>query len=89
MDIRASVFDMLKQNNSVSRNVTDTYIEDSRTQVLTRYYMLTVTYTIKKFKNGATAPTENPERKDGGWQRGGGGYPRDGGGGMPPPPPGN
>ena len=89
LDIRASVFDMLKQNNSVSRNVTDTYIEDSRTQVLTRYYMLTVTYTIKKFKNGATAPTENPERKDGGWQRGGGGYPRDGGGGMPPPPPGN
>ena len=85
LDVRVSVFDMLKQNNSINRNVTDTYIEDSHTQVLTRYYMLTVTYTIKNFKNGATAPTETPERKEGGWQRGGGGN----GGGMPPPPPGN
>jgi hypothetical protein len=91
LDVRASVFDMLKQNNSISRNVTDTYIEDSQTQVLTRYYMLTVTYTIKNFKNGATPPTENPERREGGFRQGGM-YPRDGGGnggGMPPPPPGN
>ena len=78
LDVRISVFDMLKQNNSVSRNVTDTYIEDSRTQVLTRYYMLTVTYTIKNFKNGATAPTENTQGRDG--------FHRGEGGGMPPPP---
>ena len=79
LDIRVSVFDMLKQNNSISRNVTDTYI------VLTRYYMLTVTYTIKNFKNGAAPPTETPEKKEGGWQRGNGAsYPRDVGG-MPPP----
>jgi hypothetical protein len=80
LDVRVSVFDALKQNNSISRNVTDTYIEDSRTQVLTRYYMLTVTYTIKNFKNGATAPTENTDKQDG-FRPGGGGYQRDGGGG--------
>ena len=80
LDVRVTVFDVLKQNNSISRSVTDTYIQDSKTNVLTRYYMLVVTYTIKKFKNGS-APTENqnPEKRDGwpgrdggGWQRGGG-----------------
>ncbi len=62
LDVRLSVFDMLKQNKSISRNVTDTYIEDTRTQALTCYYMLTVTYTIKNFKYGATAPTELTEK---------------------------
>ena len=83
LDVRITVFDLLKQNNSISRTVTDTYIQDSQTTVLTRYYMLIVTYTIKKFKSGAP-PTENTERRDrDGFP--GGGYPR-GGGGMPPPP---
>lgn len=83
LDVRASVFDALKQNNNINRNVTDTYIEDSHTQVLTRYYMLTITYTIKNFKNGATVPTENTDKQDG-FRRGdggGGGYRPDGGGG--------
>jgi hypothetical protein len=90
LDVRASVFDALKQNNNISRNVTDTYIEDDRTQVLTRYYMITVTYTIRNFKNGSGPPTENPERRDG-YRQGGGGYRGGdgGGGGMPPPPGGN
>jgi uncharacterized membrane protein YgcG len=63
LDIRLSVFDILKQNNSISRNVTETYIEDSHTQVLTQYYMLTVTYNIKKFK-GMSAPAETPKSDD-------------------------
>jgi len=51
LDVRVSIFDVLKQNNSITRNVTETYIEDSHTQVLTQYYMLTITYNLKKFKN--------------------------------------
>jgi hypothetical protein len=47
LDIRASVNDILNQNSGVSRNVTETYVEDTRTQVLKRYLMLTVTYTLK------------------------------------------
>jgi hypothetical protein len=58
LDVRLSIFDILKQNNSISRNVTETYIEDSHTQVLTQYYMLTLTYNIKKFR-GQTPPAEN------------------------------
>lgn len=50
LEIKASVFDILKQNNSISRTVTETYIEDSQTRVLTRYFMFTLTYTLRNFK---------------------------------------
>lgn len=60
LDMRLSVFDLLKQNNSVNRNITETYIEDSNTRVLQRYIMLTATYTIRKFKTkGAEPGTDN------------------------------
>jgi hypothetical protein len=49
-EIRLSVFDLLNQNNSINRSVTETYIEDTRTRVLNRYFMLTFTYNIRKFK---------------------------------------
>jgi hypothetical protein len=48
-EVKASVFDMLGQNTSISRTVTETYIEDSQTKVLTRYYMLTLPYTLRRF----------------------------------------
>jgi hypothetical protein len=46
-EFRLSVFDLLNQNSSISRNITGSYIEDSRTNALKRYLMLTFTYTIK------------------------------------------
>jgi len=49
-DLRLSVFDILKQNTSITRNTTDTYIEDVQTNVLQRYFMVSFTYNIKKFK---------------------------------------
>lgn len=49
-EIMLSTFDALKQNNTVSRNVTETYVEDIRTNVLQRYFMLTFTYNIRKYK---------------------------------------
>lgn len=44
-----SNFDLLNNNNSIIRNVTDYYIEDLQTQVLNRYFMLTLTYNLRKF----------------------------------------
>jgi uncharacterized membrane protein YgcG len=90
-ELKLSVFDLFNQNRSISRNVTETYIEDARTQVLTRYAMLTFTYTLRNFKAGAsTAPVDEPgERRfqrppgmEGGFPGGGrpGGFP---GGGRP------
>ena len=50
LEVKLIAFDILNQNNSISRDVTETYIEDRQTNVLTRYFMLTVTYNIRNFK---------------------------------------
>jgi hypothetical protein len=49
-EIRFSVFDMLGQNQSITRNVTELYIEDTQTNLLQRYFMITFTYNVKVFK---------------------------------------
>ncbi|WP_276131618.1 TonB-dependent receptor [Polluticoccus soli] len=58
LDLRLSVYDILNQNRAISRTVTETYIEDSFTNVLQRYFMLTLTYTLRNFASGKTS---NPE----------------------------
>lgn len=49
-ELRLNVFDLLKQNNSISRNINTAYIEDARNQVLGRYYMITFTYSLRNFR---------------------------------------
>jgi hypothetical protein len=48
-ELRFSVFDFLNQNVSITRNVTENYIQDVQTRVLTRYFMLTFTYNLRSF----------------------------------------
>ena len=48
-ELTFGVYDLLDQNKSVSRNITNTYVEDSRTNILNRFFMLTFTYNIKHF----------------------------------------
>ncbi len=48
-EVKLSVFDAMNQNKSVGRDVTGTYIEDSRTKVLQRYALLTFTYNLRRF----------------------------------------
>jgi hypothetical protein len=69
-------FDILKQNKAISRNITDTYIEDAETQVLQRYFMLRLTYTLRAFKSGAP-DDDAPASNEGPMRRG-----RQGRGGM-------
>jgi len=77
-----SVFDLLKQNKSITRNVTDSYIQDVQNQVLQQYFMLTFTYKLKTFGKGN--PNNNNDRERGEFRRfggpGGGGPPFGGGG---------
>jgi len=47
-----SVFDLLKENTSLSRNVTEIYFEDVQTNVLQQYFMLNFTYNIRHFRIG-------------------------------------
>jgi hypothetical protein len=48
-EIKLSVFDLLKQNQSITRTVTENYIEDAINNVLRQYFMLTFTYNLKNF----------------------------------------
>ncbi|MFN7300088.1 MAG: outer membrane beta-barrel protein, partial [Bacteroidota bacterium] len=55
-EFRLTAFDLLGQNNSLNRSVTETYVEDVQTRVLQRYIMLNFTYNIRKFKRPAGLP---------------------------------
>ncbi|MCC3160515.1 TonB-dependent receptor family protein [Hymenobacter sp. 15J16-1T3B] len=48
-ELKLQAYDLLKQNRSVVRNVTDTYLEDVRSRVLTRYLMLSFGYNVRSF----------------------------------------
>lgn len=48
-ELKLQAFDLLGQNRSVVRNVTDTYLEDVRSRVLTRYFMLSFVYNLRSF----------------------------------------
>jgi hypothetical protein len=46
-ELKIGVSDLLGQNKSITRNITDTYTEDVQNTAITRYIMLTFTYTLR------------------------------------------
>lgn len=50
LQVSISANDILNQNTSITRTVTDTYIEDSQTEVLRRYFMVNLQLNIRKYK---------------------------------------
>ncbi len=70
-ELKLSVFDLLKQNQSITRTVTETYVQDVQTQVLQQYFMLTFTYSLKNF--GVANTNNNQNRGDRQFGPGGGG----------------
>ncbi len=75
-ELRLTVFDLLNQNVSVQRNVSENYIQDIQTKVLTRYVLLTFTYNLRNFTGG--------QQQQGKGIRGGGRFPGGPGGFGPP-----
>ncbi|MGZ5282899.1 MAG: outer membrane beta-barrel protein [Bacteroidia bacterium] len=63
LEAKVSVYDLLNENNSISRNVTETYIEDSETNVLNRFVMFTLTYNLRKFGANNNTQQENPDEE--------------------------
>ena len=64
-EIKLSVFDLLKQNQSIVRTVTGAYIEDVQSQVLQQYFMLTFTYNLKNFGIAAKPVNNNFKGREG------------------------
>ncbi len=67
-----SIADLLNQNQSISRNVTETYIQDIQTNVLQRYVMLSFTYHFKNFGAPATRPESSDRDRRERWMGRGG-----------------
>lgn len=65
LELRVSVFDILNNNNSITRNVTESYIEDVKSNVLNRYYMFTVTYNLRNFGKAPETRETKPEERGG------------------------
>jgi hypothetical protein len=63
-ELKLSVFDLLKQNQSIVRTVNENSITDSQTQVLKQYFMLTFTYSLKNFGVAKTNNRDNENRGD-------------------------
>jgi uncharacterized membrane protein YgcG len=70
-ELKLSVFDLLKQNQSIVRTVSETYVEDVQNQVLRQYFMLTFTYKLKNFgkanPSGMNREGGSRERERGGF----------------------
>ena len=64
-ELALSVFDLLKENTSLNRVNTESYIEEIQTNVLQQYFMLTFTYTFRNFKGFADRPEQNDRMRPG------------------------
>ncbi|MDR7131395.1 hypothetical protein J2X69_003759 [Algoriphagus sp. 4150] len=51
-EISLNAYDLLGQNRSVYRNVTDAFVEDGQNNVMQRYFMLSFSYNIRRFNKG-------------------------------------
>jgi hypothetical protein len=68
-ELKLSVFDLLKQNQSISRSVTESYVEDVSNSVLTQYFMVTFSYRLRNF---GKVPVQTRSNEEGGMRSPGG-----------------
>lgn len=60
--IKVSVFDILNQNKSINRNIGDNYFEDTRTNVIRRYFLLSITYNLNRMAGRNQQLPQNMQR---------------------------
>ncbi len=60
-EITLAVNDLLKQNRNITRNITETYIEDLQTNALQQFVMLSFTYNLRNFNSGKQSSRQPEE----------------------------
>ena len=53
-EIKLTVFDILGQNNSINRMVDDTFVQDVRSNVITRFAFVTFSYNFRSFRTSSS-----------------------------------
>ncbi|NCI47657.1 outer membrane beta-barrel family protein [Sediminibacterium soli] len=84
-ELRLTCFDIFKQNTSISSSISGTQNINTRTNTLTRYFLLTFTYNLRSLlggqqQRGNMPPGMMPGMRMGGGNFGGGEFRRGGGG---------
>jgi hypothetical protein len=64
--IKLQAFDLLNENTNVNRSVTAYSITDTRTNRLTRYFMLSFVFRFSKFDGSKAGPANNTMGMPGG-----------------------
>ncbi|MBK7939163.1 MAG: TonB-dependent receptor [Lewinellaceae bacterium] len=63
-EITLAINDLLNQNRNITRNITETYVEDLQTNALQQFVMLSFTYNLRNFNTGKQA-AQTPAREEG------------------------
>lgn len=63
-EITLAINDLLKQNRSITRNITETYIEDLQSNALQQFVMLSLTYNLRNFNTGKNTTREMERHGD-------------------------
>ena len=64
-ELKLFAFDALNQNQTISRTVQQTYVEDINSLVIQQYFMVQALYNIKKFKKGGEPAYQPKQRRPG------------------------
>jgi len=64
-ELRIGAYDLLDQNNSISRTVSPTAIVDSRTNAYRRYFLVLFTYNLRASRGQSAAPEQQQEERRG------------------------
>ena len=63
-ELKLTIFDLLKQNQNIKRTITGSYIEDSQTQIISQYFMLSFVFNIRSFKSGDIPVDQNQRMQE-------------------------
>jgi hypothetical protein len=63
-EIKLNIYDLLNQNTVISRSVNSIYSQDTRTNALKRYFMLTFTYNLRQFSAQGNGNADDRKKFD-------------------------